>query len=66
MNADARFNPRGSTDSVNPLLTCVWFDHGQALKAAHFYASVFPDSSLDRIKEAAVIDTKGMQNEDKP
>ena len=26
------------------ILNCVWFDKGEARKAAEFYASIFPDS----------------------
>jgi predicted 3-demethylubiquinone-9 3-methyltransferase (glyoxalase superfamily) len=37
---------------ANKFITCLWFDKGEARKAAEFYESVFPDSHVGPAHEA--------------
>jgi predicted 3-demethylubiquinone-9 3-methyltransferase (glyoxalase superfamily) len=49
---------------MTKLMTCLWFDKGQAREAAEFYASVFPDSRVGKAHASAADNPSAKEGEE--
>lgn len=45
--------------SNSKITNCLWYNHGEARKAAEFYASVFPDSHVGKSSDSATDTPSG-------
>jgi predicted 3-demethylubiquinone-9 3-methyltransferase (glyoxalase superfamily) len=49
---------------ASSIINCLWFDHGEARRAAEFYASIFPDSHVGQALAAPSDFPSGKENDE--